>query len=122
MQILVLASIIMAIGGVVFALQNQMTVSVSFLLWTIDSSLALVLLVALALGAIAVFLSSMPERFRTRKSLARQRKELESCRAARHDLEVKVKELEKRIAATQLPISSYPAEGGSAHRPPLTGR
>ncbi|MDI6747941.1 MAG: LapA family protein [Rhodocyclaceae bacterium] len=66
MQLIVLLSIVVAIGGVSFALQNQMTVTVSFLLRRFDSSLAMAILVSLALGACVVLLAAL------RKPAARQ--------------------------------------------------
>jgi uncharacterized integral membrane protein len=69
MQLIVILSSVAAIGGVSFALQNQMAVTVSFLLWRFDSSLAMVILVSLALGACVVLLAAL------RKPAARQRQD-----------------------------------------------
>ena len=54
MQLAVIAAIAAAIVGVAFAMQNNVPVTVNVLLWRFDSSLAMVLLLALALGARAV--------------------------------------------------------------------
>lgn len=49
MQLLTIFAIIFTIGGVLFAMQNNIPVMVSFALWQFEGSLALVLLISLAL-------------------------------------------------------------------------
>ena len=46
MQLILISGITIAIGAVVFALQNNAPVVVTLALWTVEGSLALVLLVA----------------------------------------------------------------------------
>ena len=58
MQLTIIAAILISILGVAFAMQNNVPVTVNFLLWRLDSSLAMVLLLALALGAIIIALGS----------------------------------------------------------------
>ncbi|PIY97724.1 MAG: DUF1049 domain-containing protein, partial [Hydrogenophilales bacterium CG_4_10_14_0_8_um_filter_62_70] len=60
MQIMLIFGIIFAIGSVTFALQNNIPVTVTFAVWRFDSSLAMVLLLALGLGAIIAALLSSP--------------------------------------------------------------
>lgn len=52
MQLTIIIAIFVAIAGGIFAMQNNVPVTVNFLLWRFDSSLAMVLLLSLALGAI----------------------------------------------------------------------
>ena len=52
MQLITLLGIAVALAAVAFALQNNVPVTVTFLLWRFDSPLAMVLLLALSLGAI----------------------------------------------------------------------
>ena len=52
MQLMLIAGIAFAIGAVLFALQNNVPVTVAFALWRFDSTLAVVLLIALGLGAL----------------------------------------------------------------------
>lgn len=58
MQLAVLIALVVAIGAVAFALQNDVPVSVTLLVWRFDSALAMVLLLAAALGALVVALLS----------------------------------------------------------------
>lgn len=60
MQLAIIAAIATAIVGVLFAMQNNVAVTVNVLFWRFDSSLAMVLLVSLALGALAVALLTTP--------------------------------------------------------------
>ena len=60
MQLLLILGIVFAIGAVTFALQNNVPVTVTIGAWHYDSSLAVVLLVALALGALIAGLVSTP--------------------------------------------------------------
>jgi len=81
MQIFVFLALLIAIIAVVFALQNTLIVTVSFLFWKFTGSLALVLLLALAVGALISFLASLPALVRgkwSRRNLRKQATKLES--------------------------------------------
>lgn len=99
MQLTVILGIVVAIGGVSFALQNNIPVTVTFLVWRFDSTLALVLLIALALGALILALVSTPATLKAQWSASRLRKQLESATSTNHALERKIAELEGRLAA-----------------------
>ena len=58
MQLTVIAAILVAAAGVVFALQNLTTVNVNLFWWSGESSLAVVLLLSVALGAVLIALIS----------------------------------------------------------------
>lgn len=77
MQLTIIAAIAVAFAGVVFALQNNVPVTVNFLLWRFDSSLAMVLLIALFLGAIIVALLTTPGTLRRQWAAARQQRRIE---------------------------------------------
>ena len=68
--LLILAGVIV-IAGAAFALQNNVPVTVTFLVWRFDSSLASVLTLAFALGAVAVALLAAAARLR--RSLRREK-------------------------------------------------
>lgn len=81
MQLLLIFGIVFAIGAVTFALQNNAPVAVVFFLWSFESSLAIVLLLALGLGALIAGLVSSPTVIKGQWSAARLRRrvtELES--------------------------------------------
>jgi len=77
MQLQLIVAIIVAILAVVFALQNAVPITVSFLTWRFESSLALVLLITLALGIIMSLLVSVPSMIKTRKMISSQKKKIQ---------------------------------------------
>ncbi|MGB2782710.1 MAG: LapA family protein [Atribacterota bacterium] len=76
MQLQLIVAIIVAILAVVFALQNAVPITVSFLTWRFESSLALVLLITLALGILMSLLVSVPSIVKTRKMISSQKKKI----------------------------------------------
>lgn len=81
------------IGGltVIFILQNAVPVSVVFLSWHIDASLAVVLLLAVLAGAVMALLATLP-------SLIRDTWRYSRLQADRDRLEVEVLDTRKAIA------------------------
>ncbi|HEY4503021.1 MAG TPA: LapA family protein [Candidatus Paceibacterota bacterium] len=61
MIILFISGLLLGGVAVLFALQNIEIVTVNFLSWDITGSLALILGIAIALGAVAVALLTLPE-------------------------------------------------------------
>jgi len=93
MQLLVLIGLALAIAAVTFALQNNVPVTVTFLLWRFDGSLAMVLLLAAALGAIAIALISTPTVLRLQWNAARQRRQLAGLDLANRELQDELRRL-----------------------------
>lgn len=60
MQLTLILGIAFAIGAVLFALQNNAPVTVTLAIWSVEGSLALVLLLTLGLGALIAGLLSSP--------------------------------------------------------------
>ena len=73
MQLMLIFGIVFAIGAVVFALQNNVAVTVTIALWQFNGSLALVLLIALGLGVLITGLVSSPTVIRRQWATARLR-------------------------------------------------
>jgi len=92
LQIFFFFALIIAILAVIFAFQNNATATVSFAFWKYQGSLALVLLVALAAGALISFFLSLPSNLRTRWTVRTQRK--------------KMTDLESKLAATQAQLDA----------------
>jgi uncharacterized integral membrane protein len=89
MILLLAVALIVSILAGVFALQNAVQISISFLLWKVDGSLALVLLVTFALGCLVSFLVLTPAMVRRRRAVSQQQK--------------KIAELEKQLADREQP-------------------
>ena len=98
MLLLLILGIVFAIGAVTFALQNNVAVTVVFAFWRFDSSLAIVLLVALALGVLIAGLVSTPSVIKAQWAGARLRRQVASLEADRLSLERRVRECESAMA------------------------
>lgn len=99
MQLAIIAAILTAIVGVAFAMQNNLPVTVNFLLWRFDSSLAMVLLLAVACGAIVVALLTTPATLKWQWRLARQKRRIEELEKTCDGQRSRIAELESHIPA-----------------------
>ena len=104
MQFVVIFSLILAVLAVVFALQNTAMVTLTFFVWTFESPLALLLLIALTIGAIITTIVSLPGWIKTRRSTTVHKREVagmeESLAKYRTDLidtQNKNKDLRQKI-------------------------
>lgn len=99
MQLIVMIGIVFAIVGVAFALQNNVPVTVTFLVWRFDSSLAMVLLLALGMGALIVALVSTPSTLKAKWSAARLRRQIDALESEKRSQAGRIAELEAQRAA-----------------------
>ncbi|MBI2312340.1 MAG: DUF1049 domain-containing protein [Betaproteobacteria bacterium] len=114
MQLMLILAIVMVIGGVFFAFQNNVPVTVTFLLWRFDGSLATVLLLTLALGALLMALISTPATLKAQWTIARQRKQIAELKDLVASHQARIAELEGRL-------SVYKTLGASrGENPPAT--
>lgn len=102
MQLFLILGIVFAIGAVTFALQNSAPVTVVFALWHYDSSLAVVLLIALGLGVVIAALVSTPSVIKGQWAGARLRRQIAELEDARAALDRRVRELEAAMAPNTL--------------------
>jgi uncharacterized integral membrane protein len=109
MQLLLILGIVFAIGAVAFALQNSISVTVVFASWHYDSSLAVVLLVTLGLGALIAGLVSTPSVIKGQWAAGRLRRQVASLEQDRASLEGRVRDLEAETARN-IPASVPAAE------------
>ncbi len=100
MQLVLIFGITIAIGSVMFALQNNVPVTVNFAFWRFDSSLAMVLLLALGLGVIVAALISSPALIKGRWTESRLRRQLSGLEKDKTALEQRVGKLENELART----------------------
>jgi uncharacterized integral membrane protein len=98
MQILLILGIIFGIGAITFALQNNVPVTVVLALGHYDSSLAVVLMVALGLGALIAGLVSTPSVIRGQWERARLRRKLARLTDDNATLQRRVQEFELDFA------------------------
>jgi lipopolysaccharide assembly protein A len=101
MQLVLIFGIAVAVVAVIFALQNNVPVTVSLIFWSFNGSLALVLLLAIGLGAIIAGLLSSPAVIGGRWAAARLRRQVAALEGEKADLAHRVGALEaelKRVA------------------------
>jgi putative membrane protein len=85
MQLLLILGVGFAIAAVLFALQNNVPVAVTFALWHFDSTLAVVLLVALGVGIFIAGLVSSPAMIKGKWAISRAQRQLVELEASRAD-------------------------------------
>jgi uncharacterized integral membrane protein len=120
MQLAILIGLGFAIGAVAFALQNNVPVTVTFILWRFDSTLAMVLLIALAIGALATALLSTPAVLRLQWRVAHQGRQITVLEAANEELKAEVRRL--GAGAVQSQSEQASALARMAPRGPSQGR
>jgi len=82
MQALLFVSLAVSILAVVFALQNNAPTALSFLSWKFESSLAVVILVAVAVGALVSLFAALPGKIRLKWQLRSARNRIAELEAA----------------------------------------
>lgn len=87
MQVLVILALIISIGAAVFAVQNPTTVSLRFIGWNFQGSLALMLLLSFGLGFLSSFLLSLASLVRRRWVIRSQQRRIAELEA-QHPLDV----------------------------------
>lgn len=110
MQLAVIAGIFATMVGVAFAMQNNVPVTVNFLLWRFDSSLAMVLLLALALGAVIIALLSTPSTLKRQWQMTRQKRRIAELEVLCDGQRKRIADLENHIPA-EPPSVDTPYEG-----------
>ena len=110
MQIFIVLALIIAIVAVVFAVQNTSVVTVSFLVWSFDGSLALVLLATLLVGVLISLLASTPGLIRGKWHTSRDRKKLTSLLTERDTFQKRAEQAEKEVKELEEQLASYSAE------------
>jgi uncharacterized integral membrane protein len=93
MAMRIIALILLLVGAVVFAVQNAGMVSLQLLAWRLDASLAVIIVLCVAIGSLLTLLSLGPSIYRHRNSENRLRS--------------RVAELEREHSAVT-PAEAYP--------------
>jgi len=76
MQIFLYFGLFIAIFAILFAVQNNDPVTVSFIIWKFEGSLALILLITMAIGALISSLISIPNNVKVRWDSRNLRKKI----------------------------------------------
>lgn len=112
MQLLLILGIVFALGAVGFALQNDVPVTVMLSDWHFDSSLAVVVLVALGVGVLIAALVSTPRVIEGLWTKARLRRQLATVETDRACLERRLFALELEVARLSGELAPAGAQSG----------
>lgn len=122
MQLAFIGAIGTAILGVAFAMQNNVPVTVNFLVWRFDSTLAMILLIAIAFGAVVVALLTTPMTLKRQWQTRRLRRrvqglektcEIQACRIAELEGQINVEsgtEPKPYVGLKQLLVGGNPPD------------
>jgi uncharacterized integral membrane protein len=101
MQIFVFFALFIAILAVIFALQNTAPTTVSFLFWQFQGSLALILLIALSVGALISFLASLPTLVKTQLTIRSHKKKIAELGTSLDTHRSRLEEAQKKLQAQE---------------------
>ncbi len=76
-QFYVIVALLVAILVAIFAVQNAQEVNVRFLVWTFQSSVVVVILISLGVGALLAALISLPQTLKARRRFRESERRLE---------------------------------------------
>jgi uncharacterized integral membrane protein len=119
MQILLIFSFLIAFLAILFAIQNTEIISIRFLLWETQGSLALILFIALVAGALISYLATTPGQIKRRMTISSQRKRIDevesqlvSTQEELNTAQGKLKEIEDEKLAAQTEDAEAPKSPG----------
>jgi len=110
MQLVLILGIVVAISAVIFALQNNALVTVTLALWSFEGSLALLLLVALGLGALIAGLLSSPAVIRNQWLVNKLRSQVITLERQLADQKQRSQTLEDELARQRPALESVSVE------------
>jgi putative membrane protein len=113
MQILLIFSFIIAFLAIIFAIQNTAVTPIRFLIWESEGSLALILFIAMAAGALISYLVTAPSQIRGRMTISNQRKhiaevesQLSSTQEELQKTQTQLQEMESQQTAQEPPADT----------------
>lgn len=112
MQFFLFGALAISLAAVVFALQNNVPVTVVVLAWRLQGSLALVLFLALAAGALISLFASLPTLIRGRMAATQHRKHLAALEASLADTQRRLQQAQAQLQPPGLgkPVVPGPVE------------
>jgi uncharacterized integral membrane protein len=112
-------ALLISVVAVVFALQNTMVITISFLAWKVTGSLSLVLLVTLAIGAVIGLLVLAPSTIKHTLAASGHRKRIGALEKELDEHKIKVAELQKSNTTPVAPVVSQPVPQPQTTQPPI---
>ncbi len=115
MQILILVALLIAIIAVIFALQNMTMITISFLFWSTQGSLALVLLITLAAGVLISSLASLPGFVSGKWTSSSKNKKLANLEAERNMYQQRAEAAEQEVKSLEEQLANLSADFEKNH-------
>ena len=109
-----IVALLIAVVAVIFALQNSITVTISFLAWEVTGSLSLVLLITLAIGALIGLLVLAPTAIKNTITASNNRKRIGTLEKELDEQKLRIADLEKPKPAVSLPEPARPDPAASS--------
>jgi putative membrane protein len=97
MRIFLLIALLIALIAVIFALQNTQVVSITFLAWTFQSSIALEMVMTLIAGVVVGILAMLPASIRSQLQISSKKKEKAGLEASLAQAQQQVAALQKQL-------------------------
>lgn len=97
MQLSLIFALIIALLAVIFSVQNTEPVTIKFLFWTFQGSLALILMITLVTGVVVGFLTSSPSMLKNRSTISTQKKKIAELEATLAEKEILLGESKDRL-------------------------
>ena len=110
MQVFLILALLIAVLAVVFAAQNMTAITITFLAWTIDTNMAVALMVALILGALIAILVSVPGNIRKGMSESGSKKKMTQLQTERDQFKAEAEKARIEVSKLELQLASYTAE------------
>lgn len=106
MRIFLLFALVIALLAVIFALQNTQVVSINFLAWTFQSSIALEMIVTLIAGVLVGILAMLPSSIRSQLQISSKKRE-------KAGLETSLAQAQDQVATLQRQLNEAAEISGS---------
>lgn len=97
MQIFLVLALIIALIAVVFTIQNTALVTVTFLVWDLNHSLAFVVLLAILAGVLISQFVAMPGRFKRKMEITTQSKKIKDMETDLMSSKVRMEALKQEV-------------------------
>ena len=107
MQIFLVFALIIALVAVVFTIQNTAAVTVTFLVWQLNHSLAFIFLLAILAGVLISQFVSVPNKFKRTMENSNQKKKIK-------DLDTELMSTRVRLEAMKQEVEVYRGQLGTS--------
>lgn len=97
MQVFLFFGLLIAILAILFAVQNNDPTTVSFIAWDFNGSLALILLISMAAGALISSFLSLPGNIKARWTIRNQRKKITEMETLLDGLQTTIEEQKSEL-------------------------